>query len=365
MTDDPFTNGPFEDAQEKVEQEKAKSERVHWLAGDSFVCDARKDAIIRKLLKDNDFGVKVIFDDLKPKELSMKINNSDLFGCDKNIFVYKAKALKPQMKVLSDKFFSKDNKDVLIIITESCKVNTEVYSVFYNSLEKFPKFQLKYGEEDENELEESIDLISKISKWQGSKKILTSIFRICNYSYGSTISEIEKIRIFNDDLDDDEIGLNEIKFVLSDKKEVENQEIIEAILSGKIQTSFIKLNRLIDADEKFSPMSFLGLLLFELQFLLCCRLALDHGKKRYDVVTDFVYDILPLTTSGNRLSSKAVFMRYKKVKDIVPNLETEYLLGCVTEIEHCISDIFSGKVKNNKFFLNRLLGYLFFGIKYH
>jgi DNA polymerase III delta subunit len=323
---------------------------ICWLAGDRYSCIHRKNEIISDINKDGDWEIKNIPDFDNTKDLMEFVGIGDLFGSDNKIFIYDGnKTEKSYIKVLE----SIDKESVLIIITPNVDKKTVLYKTFKSNLDQYEALETFWGPPSKKDLTSARETLKWLSEWNGSDDLLLKILRACNYNYGCTVSEIEKIRLYNEDKSDKDISIEDVKPIISTYSRTDIGDLIKAINKEDKKKAFMILSRMFNLGNLEKDfMLLIYSLLNHFYLIFHCRLAIDNGIRNPFEIGKFVSE--NWIKKGSKVNPNAIYMQYKENTRIINSYTVEKSLEKIDTIEKTIRDIILGKM-NRRYVINDMI----------
>jgi len=320
--------------------------------GDRFLCSKARDDAISSLAKDSSWEVKIITEPITASNFTWTVNSNEVFGTKNKVFVLDeimpepAEDIIPLLKNLSK------TRALIFLFTEKQKLDkrTKIGKLLSEEVKYFPSMFNDKGYLDEKQLEKSKPIIREMVGWNGSDECLDFIIEKCDYQYGATINEIEKINTF---LGYDPKCLSEIKDIICMNDLVRMEPVFEKIKKRDLVGSLNLMQEILEGDQfrTYYMMFFLGLL-DNFSFMLYCKMAKESGSGELDELVNFVSE--NYIKAGKKMLTQTVRGRYFFVKDHLKYWNISELQFAISKIEDSIKACLLG-IRSDRFIVENFL----------
>lgn len=326
---------------------KKKVSNFFWLTGDRYLCVERKKAIISDLNSDESWIVEDLSSFDNADDFCSNFVSFDLFGTNKKICVRDGSLPEPKKTV--DAILEMPKDRVLILIEDRVDKRTSLYKKMSQNLEEY--HPVVVGDRvDYKKIKGASKIIKKMISWKGDDKIFDAVFSMCDYDYGRTINEIEKIYLFTDGEIGDDFDISEI---VSSSNRPEVDVLVENIREGDIKSSLETLSKIyqvIDIETRF--MEILGAVLESHLFMLFCKMANESGSYSPNDVGEFVSKIMQ--KKGKNVDAYTCSKRYYFYRDCLRERKIRDICKSISKIEQAYKNLIIKKF-NVKYIFNKLI----------
>lgn len=332
---------------------KNKNKKIYWLVGDRFVCIERKKDIVRCLQKENNWISENINTISNADEFFSNVLLRDLFGSENKICICDGPIPEPKKSV--DVIANLPDNRKLIIIEDKIDKRTVMYKRYSSDIEEYPQV-IKPGSLfgiDYTKIESAKKIIKKIVNWSGADETFNAIFSACDYDYGRTINEINKILIYTEGRYPKDIS--EIYSILSSPRRPEVNRLVDAVNNRNAVESFQILNNLYDVMDfatSEGPMDIISVILESHIFMLYCKMANDSGYFLPQEVGEYVSKIMK--KKGENINSVSASKRYYFYRDCVKKRKLEDISKSISKIESAYKNVIIRKF-NSRYIINKLI----------
>jgi DNA polymerase III delta subunit len=322
-----------------------KTQNVYWLVGDRYACIERSKGIIKSITNGQEWNIKDI-GGLEADFFCSELRKENLFGTENTIFIHDGTIPEPKKTIPFIKKIGQNK--VLIVIEETVDRRTIFFKEFESFLEEYPSV-VSNNIVNRKIMPQAKNLIKNVVNWKGSDEVFDTIFSVCNYDYGMTINEIEKIITYNEGKD--------LKFpqqlanILSKSDDAPVYDIVDAIKKKKVNESLKYINELGE-DIEDCAMLILSILLEHYTFLSFCLMAVEEGYRNQYDIAEFVSK--NYIKNGKEQNIETIDNRLFYFKDELARTSLDKCMLKIKAIENAMDD-FILKKGTCKYIFTRLI----------
>lgn len=298
---------------------KTTDQNIYWLAGERCLVIHRRNELLSSLQKQTGFEIKYIPECQTFHSLVSQLHSKDLFNNGDFIFVYDGKIPEP---ILTAKWLKdRKTKSICVFITEDdLGKNNSFNKIFLSIIEYFEP--IKDSNPSKTWLSKSIKTIKKITKWTGSDDLISQVLVHSDYDCGLTISEINKVRNYHINIEDNDINFENSKDILFSMSNF-------IIFDFAKDIYFRRKNVFGDLDDvliSHGTIHVSQLILEGYTFMLMCKAALDRSQNEYEAIQEVV-EMTGKSFNGIKFRFdmlKPVFQRLslKKISEIIEIIDS-------------------------------------------
>ena len=295
-----------------------------WLIGDRFACLDAKNRIIKKLRLSSPWGIRLLEPCDTANEFCLKISENEFFGEDNLIYVCLDPI--PEPNKTTDFINNLPEHKCLILIEEKVDRRTKMFKKLGSLIKEFPIIKDSRGIIQKKLIPNAKKIVKSISDWKGPEDIFDKIFHQCDYDYGKTVNEIEKIKIY---LNSDSINLaDNIDEILSIKETPDIDLFIEALNRKEKKQAFFYCEKMLNNPSiEDNLILIISALIENYMFLFHYRSALDQKITNDKQIGEYISNIW--YKNGRPVDPVSTSNRLYFYKEIIRRMSIDYIANAM------------------------------------